>query len=197
LRIALQEGGAAIGVQIYVSLVANWQKRGGAAIAGLNPENLDKDLLVKMLTEDDPRLARFEPSQLAGQLSGTMTRVRDDYEAANITSVEDIRDQFVTPFAWGCEADDPLVGLAFDPRITPLGALVPALFASDLGHWDVPEFDEPLEEAHELVDKGILDADNLRDFVFGNPVRFYAAMNPAFFTGTAVEKEAAAVLADS
>ena len=73
---------------------------------------------------------------------------------------------------------------------------MPAIFASDLGHWDVPDFDEPLEEAYELVENGILDDDQLRDFVFVNPVRFYGSMNPDFFVGTAIEKEVAAALAD-
>ena len=120
---------------------------------------------MKLLVEDDPALARYSAEQLIGA-RGRMTRVRDDFAAAEITSVEDIRDRFCTPFAWGCEADDPLVGIAFDQRVSPLGALVPAFFASDLGHWDVPEFDEPLEEAFELVERGILDADQLRDFLF-------------------------------
>ena len=108
--------------------------------------------------------------------------------------MEDIRDRFCTNFYWGCEADDPLVGVAFDSRLTPLGALVPAFFASDLGHWDVPEFDEPLEEAFELVERGILDLNQLRQFLFENPVRFYASLNPTFFSGTAIAGEAAAVL---
>jgi len=195
LRLALLEGGAAIGVQIYVSLVGNWLKRGGAAIAGLNPDNMDKELLVKLLIESDPSLERYSAEELT-RASGGMTRVRDDYVAADITSVEDIRDRFCTNFSWGCEADDPLVGVAFDPRVTPLGALVPAFFASDLGHWDVPEFDEPLEEAFELLEHGLLDADQLRDFLFVNPLRFYSALNPSFFAGTVIEADAAAALAD-
>ena len=194
LRLALLEGGAAIGVQIYVSLVGNWLKRGGEAIARLNPENLDTDLLAKLLVESDPTLARYSAQQLAGQENTPMTRVCDDFASAEIASVEDIRDRFCTNFYWGCEADDPLVGVAFDPRVTPLGALVPAFFASDLGHWDVPKFDSPLEEAFELVERGILDADQLRDFLFVNPVRFYASLNPNFFTGTMIEKEAATAL---
>ena len=193
LRLALLEGGAAVGVQLYVSLVGNWLKRGGVAIAQLNPDNIDKKLLVKLLVESDPSLAGYSAEQLSGG-SGGMTRVRDDFVAAELTSVEDIRDRFCTNFFWGCEADDPLVGVAFDPRVTPLGTLVPAFFASDLGHWDVPEFDEPLEEAFELVERGILDADQLRDFLFVNPARFYASPNPEFFVGTAIEQEAAAVL---
>jgi hypothetical protein len=193
LRLALLEGGAAVGVQIYVSLVANWKKRGGAAIVQLDPENLDKELLVKLLVEDDPSLARYSADQLIGP-QGRMTRVRDDFAAAELTSVEDIRDRFCTNFYWGCEADDPLVGIAFDRRITPLGARVPAFFASDLGHWDVPEFDEPLEEAFGLLERGILDGDQLRDFLFVNPTRFYASVNPKFFVGTVIEKETAATL---
>lgn len=193
LRLALLEGGAAVGVQTYVSLAANWEKRGGAAIAALDPENIDRHRLWELLVESDPSLARYEPDQLIGS-AGRMTRVRDDYADAKITSVEDIRDRFCTNFAWGCEADDPLTGLAFDRRVSPLGALVPAFFASDLGHWDVPEFDEPLHEAFELVEHGILDVAQLRDFVFANPVRFYASLDPAFFAGTAVESAAGAVM---
>ncbi len=191
LRLALLEGGAAIGVQIYISLVANWLKRGGGAIARLDPEHIDRELLYRLLVESEPQLARYTPEQLTSR-AASMTRVRDDFEAAKLTSVEDIRDRFVTNFFWGCEADDPLVGVAFDRRVVPLGALVPAFFASDLGHWDVPEFDEPLEEAYELVERGIVDTDQLRDFVFRNPVRFYASLYPAFFAGTSVEAEVAA-----
>ena len=189
LRLALLEGGAAVGVQIYVSLVGNWLKRGGEAIAQLNPANLDRELLVKLLVESDPALARYSAEALAGGQGG-MTRARDDFAAAKLTSVEDIRDRFCTNFFWGCEADDPLVGMAFDPRVAPLGALVPAFFASDLGHWDVPEFDEPLEEAFELLEHGLLDGAQLRDFLYVNAVRFYGSLNPEFFSGTAVERAA-------
>ena len=196
LRVALLEGGAAVGVEIFIGLVGTWQKRGGKAIAKLNPENLDKELVKKLLVEDDPRLARYSPEQLTGGSAG-MTRARDDFAAVGIGSVEDIRDRFCTNFYWGCEADDPLVGLAFDYRVTPLGAKVPAMFASDLGHWDVPDFDEPLEEAFELVERGILDAESFREFVGTNPLRFYSSLDPSFFAGTAVEREAAVELRDT
>lgn len=195
LRLALLEGGAAVGVQLYVSLVTNWEKRGGAAIVGLDPENMDRERLLELLVESDPGLARYTADQLVGA-RGRMTRVRDDFAAAKLSCVEDIRDRFCTNFAWGCEADDPLTGVAFDTKITPLGAKVPAFFASDLGHWDVPGFDEPLEEAHELLERGIVDADELREFLFVNPVRFYGSLNPGFFDGTAIERDAERVLQD-
>jgi hypothetical protein len=167
---------------------------GGAAIKALNPDNIDEELLYTLLTESDPRLARYSAEQLKWQ--GGMKEPRDDFAAARITSLEDVRNLFCTPFFWGCEADDPLVGLAFDSRITPLGAKVPAFFASDLGHWDVPDFDEPLEEAHGLVERGILSDEELKDFVFTNPVRFYSSLNQDFFVGTSIEGAAVAARRD-
>ena len=111
LRLAILEGGAAPGVETFITLAGNYPKRGGAAIQALNPKNLDAERVRQILVEADPRLAKFSAEQLAGTHAG-MTRPRDDYEAAQVSSVEDIRDQFCTGFAWGCEADDPLVGLA-------------------------------------------------------------------------------------
>jgi predicted TIM-barrel fold metal-dependent hydrolase len=195
VRVALLEGGVAPGVQTFISLVAYWHKRGAEAIESLNPNNIDKDLMARLAVESDPRFARYAPEDLVW--AGGRTEAHDDFAAAEITSEEDIRDLFCTNFSWGCEADDPLAGLGFDTRITPMGAKVPAIFASDLGHWDVPDFDEPLEEAYELIERGILDADQFREFVFTNPLRFYGSLNPDFFTGTTVEREVAAVLAET
>jgi predicted TIM-barrel fold metal-dependent hydrolase len=194
LRVALLEGGAAVGVETFIGLMSTWQKRGGPAIRTLNPDNVDRELLHKLLTDSDPRLSKYSPEQLMWH--GTMKEPRDDFAATSVTSAEDVRDLFCTPFYWGCEADDPLVGLAFDTRITPLAARLPAFFASDLGHWDVPEFEEPLEEAYELVERGILSPKDFRDFVFATPVRFYGSLNPDFFAGTSIEKEASEVLVE-
>ena len=47
-----------------------------------------------------------------------------------------------------CDADH-----AFDPRRTG-GPRLKALFASDIGHWDVPDIREVLPEAWELVEDG-------------------------------------------
>ena len=122
-----------------------------------------------------------------------MTRVRDDFAAAeHHVGRGHPRPVLHATSPGAARPTTRSSGVAFDPRVTPLGALVPAFFASDLGHWDVPEFDEPLEEAFELVERGILDADQLRDFLFVNPVRFYGSLNPEFFAGTAIERRSAA-----
>ena len=54
---------------------------------------------------------------------------------------------------------------------------------------------EVLEEAYELREEELIDAEDFRDFVFANAVRLHGGMNPKFFEGTAVENEAAQVLA--
>jgi hypothetical protein len=57
------------------------------------------------------------------------------------------------------------------------------------------EADEVLPEAYELVEHGLLTEDDFRDFMFENAVRFWGEVNPDFFKGTVVEKQAAEVLA--
>jgi hypothetical protein len=48
----------------------------------------------------------------------------DDYSACEISQKRDWRDLFVTPFYFGCEADDPSNVWAFNARANPLGAIV-------------------------------------------------------------------------
>jgi NAD(P)-dependent dehydrogenase (short-subunit alcohol dehydrogenase family) len=45
----------------------------------------------------------------------------------------------VTPFFFGCEADDRVNAWAFNRRANPLGARLNAIFGSDIGHFDVPD----------------------------------------------------------
>jgi len=46
---------------------------------------------------------------------------------------------------------------------------------------------EVLEEAWELVEHGMINEDDFRQFVFTNPARLHTALNPDFFKGTVVE----------
>ena len=79
-----------------------------------------------------------------------------------------------------------MAAIAFNTRLNPLGARIPAIFASDIGHWDVPDFREVLHEAWELVDDGHLDPADFRAFTFDNPVALWAGTNPSIFEGTVV-----------
>ena len=44
-----------------------------------------------------------------------------------------------------------------------------------------------LEEAWELVEHGLIDEEDFREFMFVNPARLHTALNPGFFKGTVVE----------
>ena len=82
-------------------------------------------------------------------------------------------------------------------RGNPFGAKLNAIYSSDIGHFDVIDFRDPLPEAYELVEEGHITEDNFRDFVFANAVRLWGTQNPSFFDGTVVAKEATAVLAQA
>ena len=69
------------------------------------------------------------------------------------------------------------------------------IFSSDVGHFDVVDMTEVLEEAHEMVEHGLITEQDLREFVFTNPARLHTAVNPNFFAGTVVEGEVAKELA--
>jgi hypothetical protein len=113
--------------------------------------------------------------------------VLDEFAESRIADPHDIVRIFTQQYFFGCEADDPMAALAFDRVRNPFGAQLPALFASDIGHWDVPDFSRVLCEAWELVEHGHLDLSDFRAFTFGNPVALWAGTNPAFFTGTIIE----------
>jgi hypothetical protein len=66
-----------------------------------------------------------------------------------------------------------------------------ALFASDVGHWDVRDMRDVVPEAYELVEKGHIDEQQFQAFVFENPVRLWTGGNPGFFDGTVIEGEVA------
>ncbi len=119
----------------------------------------------------------------------------DDYFRCQIVRKEDFRDLYVSRFYFGCEADDPINAWAFSRKANPMGARLNALFSSDIGHFDVPDMTEVVPEASELVEHGLLTDDDLGDFMFTNAVRFWGEVNPDFFKGTVVEKQAAEVLA--
>jgi hypothetical protein len=87
-----------------------------------------------------------------------------------------------------------MTALAFDRRRNPLGAQLRAIFASDVGHWDVPDVREVLPEAWELVADGHATEADFRALTFENPVSLWASSNHAFFTGTSVEGAVAGLL---
>ena len=112
------------------------------------------------------------------------------------TGLEDVLDIFTRQFHFGCEADDPMNAMAFDTSVNPHGARLRGVFASDIGHWDVPDFTGVLPEAWELIEDDLVTRDQFSDFMFGNVARLFTGTNPQFFDGTAVESQVRQLLAD-
>lgn len=191
LRFAFLEGGVGWACGLYSDLIGHWKIRNPRALENVNPANLNHELLVSLFR-------RYGSAAAAEKLSDTAAKAHlglltaepdtlDDFGACEIVRAEDIRDLFVPRFYFGCEADDPMNAWAFNRAVNPYGAQMNALFGSDIGHFDVPDMAGVVPEAYESVEDGVLTEDNFRDFVFMNPVRFWTALNPAFFSGTAVE----------
>jgi predicted TIM-barrel fold metal-dependent hydrolase len=203
LRFAFLEGGVGWACMLFGDLIGHWDKRNRKALEHTDPRTLDRAQLMELVQkygyEDIAAALRARdgwPDPNAVNLTGGLPEL-DDYAACKITRKEDWRDLFVTPFYFGCEADDRANAWAFNRRGNPFGARLNAIFGSDIGHFDVPDMLEVLPEAYELVDDGLITVDDFRDFTFTNAVRLWGTQNPKFFEGTAVAKAAAAVLAET
>ncbi len=199
LNFAFLEGGVGWACMLYADLIGHWEKRNRQAIESTNPAKLDRAALLdfarKYGREAVVEAVRGgEGLDTDSSLTGGIEDV-DDYFRCQIERKDDIRELFVPRFYFGCEADDPINAWAFNRRANPMGARLNALFSSDIGHFDVPDMGEVVPEAHELVEHGLLTADDFRDFMFANAVRFWGEVNPTFFKGTVVEKQAAEALA--
>ena len=199
LRFAFLEGGVGWGVNLYADLIGHWEKRNPEHIQHYNPANLDRALLVDLFkrygTEAmTDRMDRLDEGLKFLSEPDEAPEGLDEFSACEIESAEDIRRVFEEQFHFGCEADDPMNAAAFNTKQNPLGARLPAMFSSDIGHWDVPDMRCVLEEAWELVEDGLLTAADFRAFVFEFPISFWAGNNPDFFKGTVVEDAAAIVL---
>lgn len=189
LNFAFLECGVAWGASLLCDLKERWEKRGPGAIQSLNPERIDTEMMADLFR-------RYGGDKLGKVPAATARQARpesdiDDFAAAGITSMEDFYQRLVPNFYYGCEADDRMNATAFDTRLLPGGRKLNAIFSSDFGHWDVSDMTEVLEEAHEMVEKGIISAEDFESFVFRNPVRLFAGMNPDFFEGTAVAGDVA------
>jgi hypothetical protein len=202
LRFAFLEGGVAWACNLLSDIVGHYSKRNREALAHYDPRNLDRAQLDELLDRyAEGRIAegRDELELALGFLSDPDEDPADldEFAPSGITSVGDIVRVFTDQCFFGCEADDPMNAMAFDDRINPGGARLRAMFASDIGHWDVPDFTGVLPEAWELVEDELVDREQFRDFVFGNVVRLFAGTNPQFFDGTVVADDVRSVLAPS
>jgi predicted TIM-barrel fold metal-dependent hydrolase len=197
LRVGFLEGGVAWAASLFADLIGHWEKRNGEAIHDLDPDRLDVDALMGYLSAygDQPVLARLDRiREHFARPAGRPDQV-NEFALTGIEKEEEFLDLFVPRFYFGCEADDPLVAWAFAEKINPLGARFRPIFGSDISHWDVPDMTEPVAEAYELVERGVLGQDEFRELMFLNAVRLHAGANPHFFDGTVVAEASAKALA--
>ena len=202
LKFAFLEGGVGWACSLYSDLIGHWKKRNRKALEEVNPANLDRELMHELFE-------RFGGKQLTSQLDGSTLfdglgatgtgniKDLDDFSACGIERAEDIRDLFTRNFYFGCEADDPINAWAFNARVNPYKARIKTLLGSDIGHFDVVNMNEVLEEAYELVEDGLINEEDFREFTFANPLRFWGEGRPDFFKGTVLENDAASALRES
>jgi predicted TIM-barrel fold metal-dependent hydrolase len=199
LNFAFLEGGVGWACSLYADLIGHWEKRKRDALENTNPSRLDHAALLALAEKYAApavvqAVRRGDGLDDNGNGTGGLEDL-DDYSRCQIAGKEDFRDLYVSRYYFGCEADDPINAWAFNRKANPLGARLNAIFSSDIGHFDVPDMTEVVPEAYELVEHGLLDEADFRDFTFANAVRFWGEVNPDFFKGTVVEKQAAEVLA--
>lgn len=195
LRFAFQEGGVAWGQNLLADTLGHYEKRNREAIDHYNPARIDRDQLSSLFKEhgtatftdhlDDLDQALFMLSDPHEDPAGL-----DEFAEAGIDSAADIIEIFARQFFFGCEADDPMNAMAFDTSYT--GTKLPAVFASDVGHWDVPDITEVLPEAWELVEHGHLTREDFRAFTFSNAAKLWGER---VFAGTMLEAAVNAELA--
>lgn len=197
LRFGMLEGGVGWACNLFTDLVAHWEKRSrGPMERHLRPTNLDRQLLKDLFARYGGPVFEEKMDELLSCTSivppfktndeltdreYALNQI-DDFEAAGVSSAEELRRQFADHFYFGAEADDPTTAWAFrEPhKLRPL-------FSSDVSHFDVTDMSEVLEEAWELVEHGMITEADFRQFTFENAARLHTALNPDFFKGTVVD----------
>jgi predicted TIM-barrel fold metal-dependent hydrolase len=186
LRFAFLEGGVAWAATLCADLGGHFEKRHGDAILRYDPERLDRASLRVLMSRygDDEVTKRLDRLDDALHMLSERDEDRgslDEFARCGARSPADIRAMFADQCFFGCEADDPMTALAFAPDYA--GTRLRAMFASDLGHWDVPDARTVLPEAWELVERGLLSRDDFKAFTYDNAL---ALWGDAMFDSTIV-----------
>jgi predicted TIM-barrel fold metal-dependent hydrolase len=207
LRFGLLEGGVSWAAQLYNDLWEHWEKRNIRELhANLNPATVDRSFLAELVAEygGETFASYVEAFRTPPEKTSVGARpgfhpepeaYLDDFARCEIEDEDDLYNLFVPNFFFGCESDDRMIATAFDTRMNHKKARLGAMFSSDVSHWDVPDMRETLAESYELVEEGLLDEEDFRDFSFANMVHLQGDMNPDFFKGTVIEDAAAKELA--
>jgi predicted TIM-barrel fold metal-dependent hydrolase len=200
LKFAFMEGGAAWAANLYNDLYRHWNIRNPKALENFDPANLDREQMVALINQHGDRMMKDLINAKGWERSAETSSVppklenMNDFWRCKIEQGEDLRNLFVDNLYFGCESEDPLNALAFNTKTNAFGARLNILLGSDIGHFDVLEMTEVIEEAWELVEHGVLTEGQLKEFTFSNPARFWTHLDRDFFKDTAVEKQVNQIL---
>jgi len=199
LKFAFQEGGVAWGANLLADIIGHYSKRNRESLEHYNPAQLNqaalRDLLARHGCEEVvARVGQLDEALLMLSDPEESPESLDEFAESLVGSESDIVDIFSQQYFFGCEADDPMNAVGFASAMLPHQAKLQAVFASDIGHWDVPDMLAVLPEAYELLEDGLLSDQDFEEFAFANAVRLWGSQNPDFFEGTAVAQAARSCL---
>ncbi len=186
LRFAFLEGGVTWAATLCSDLVGHLEKRHCDVIGRYDPARLDRAHLTELIA----RYGNPEVNARIGDLDNALHMLSepdedrerlDEFARSGLPSPAAIRDTFARQCFFGCEADDPTWALAFAPEYH--GTRLGAMFASDLGHWDVPDSTRVLPEAWELVENGLVTTDDFRAFAYEHALALWGT---ELFAGTVI-----------
>jgi predicted TIM-barrel fold metal-dependent hydrolase len=193
LNFGFMEGGVSWACQMYFDLIEHWEKRRRASLQYPDSTSIP-ELTALIQRYGDEKLKKsseailgsldaFRPECSVAELARP-EHVVDDFEAAGVQTKDDIRRVFSESFYFGCEADDRATMWAFDPR---MGIRMRPVFSSDFTHFDVPDFEDVVPEAFEMLERKYVTEQDFREFTFTNAARLHTRNNPNFFKGTAID----------
>ena len=197
LRLGFLECGVAWASTLLADICEHWEKRNLDALRTLDPAAVDYQLLEELVRRHGGQLlAGVEDvgAALRGLSAvGSAPEDRDDWRFLDVGSEQELVELFAPRLYFGCEADDRTIAFAWSPA-NPKGEPMRPVFSSDIAHWDVPDMAGVVAESWELVEDGLLTAEQYRRFVCDNPIELFG---PKLFAGTRLESWASAASTSS
>jgi predicted TIM-barrel fold metal-dependent hydrolase len=192
LRFGFLEGGMGWAGSLYADLIGHYEKRNAEAVRNYDPAEFDMPLIRGLYQEHGSARFGKHMDELEGALQvlsdpDELPEARDEFAQSGISRIEQIPEIFDEHFHFGCEAEDPMNGVAFDAKRNPFGAKLRAVLGTDIGHWDLSDMLDALPEAYEQVTKGLMSEDDFRAFTHDNVKHLYLGGNPDFFKGTVLD----------
>ena len=186
LKFQFAEAGVGWMTILWKSVYELWKKR-GIEMERINPANLDIPKMIELGKKYGTGKTLAHVNDLKSLGEGLVAPEQlNEFDKVKVSSKQELKEHFTSRFYGGAEADDPSVAWGFHQNAG--NATMRMTFGSDIAHWDVADAMEVLPEAYELVEKGWINTDQLKQFLFTNAARLYTDVNPDFFKGTVLEK---------